>query len=1058
VPPTVSYRLVRSAVAAPPVPILDTAQQSVVAHNSGPLLVLAGPGTGKTTTLVEAVVARVEAGADPDRVLVLTFSRKAADELRERIAARLGRTVTEPAAYTFHGFCHAVVRAWGQPAADRAQGPRLLSGAERELRVRELLAGNAAGEGTTRWPVELVPALRLRGFAREVADLLDRARERGLSAADLHRLGVAHDRPAWVAAGDFLEEYLDVLAIRDEVDYAALVSRATELLDGPAAPLRERFVAVYVDEYQDTDPAQERLLARLAGDGRLLVAVGDPDQSIYGFRGADVDNILEFPRRFHAADGSEAPVVALQTCRRMGPELLGISREFARRIPLGSLTSRRGAHRGLTPGGPDAVEPPRIRLFPTMAEQATAIADVLRRAHLAEGMPWREMAVLVRSGVRSIPVLRRALTAAGVPVAVAADEVPLAHDPALAPLLTALEVVRRDSALTPDAAQMLLLSPLAGASPGALRALGRQLRALDAAGGGGLPKPAALLVRDALLDPGDLELLDHWSVEPARRLARLLAKARAVAADVDAGRAAADEVLWVLWDGSGWARRLAAASATGGAAGRAADRDLDAVLGLFEAASRLEDRRPRAGLGALLEEIAAQEIPAAPLDERSARQDAVRLLTAHRSKGGEWDLVVVADAQDGVWPDVRRRGSLLEADALAPGGPREVSNAALLAEERRLFYVALTRARRRLVVTAVAGVDDDAERPSRFLDELGLDLPPTELAGTGLLAPSSLVARLRRALADPASSEHLRALAATELAALANATGPDGEPLVAPARPDSWWGLRAPTTGAAPVRPADVPVVLSGSAVSAHQRCPRAWFLDREAHASAATSSSQGLGSVVHAIAEAVATGELPADLDVLERRLAEIWPSLPFDARWQADREWEEARRLLRRFVCWHEHDERELLGVEVDFTVAHSADVVLRGRADRLERDSDGRVVVVDLKTGRTAPVDRDLPREPQLGVYQLAVRDGAFADRYAGAPGGAELVQLRREVRGAVKVQSQPAMTADDDWCADLVDTTAATIRAEQFDARPNDGCDRCPFRGSCPAHPSGGQVVP
>jgi RecB family exonuclease len=202
----------------------------------------------------------------------------------------------------------------------------------------------------------------------------------------------------------------------------------------------------------------------------------------------------------------------------------------------------------------------------------------------------------------------------------------------------------------------------------------------------------------------------------------------------------------------------------------------------------------------------------------------------------------------------------------------------------------------------------------------------------------------------------------------------------------------------------------------------------------------------------------LPADLDVLERRLAEIWPSLPFDARWQADREWEEARRLLRRFVRWHEHDERELLGVEVDFTVAHSADVVLRGRADRLERDSDGRVVVVDLKTGRTAPVDRDLPREPQLGVYQLAVRDGAFADRYAGAPGGAELVQLRREVRGAVKVQSQPAMTADDDWCADLVDTTAATIRAEQFDARPNDGCDRCPFRGSCPAHPSGGQVVP
>jgi len=518
-----------------------------------------------------------------------------------------------------------------------------------------------------------------------------------------------------------------------------------------------------------------------------------------------------------------------------------------------------------------------------------------------------------------------------------------------------------------------------------------------------------------------------------------------------------EEALWQLWHGSGWDRRLEADSLAGGSTARQADRDLDAVLALFEAAARLEDRQPRAGLAALLEEIAAQEIPAAPLDERSARLDAVRLLTAHRSKGGEWDLVVVADVQEGVWPDLRRRGSLLEADALGPDGPREVSNAALLAEERRLFYVALTRARRRLVVTAVSGVDDDAERPSRFLDELGLEQPPTELAGTGLLAPSSLVARLRRALVDDSSSEQLRAAAAARLAALAAATDPAGEPLVPAARPDTWWGVRAPTTGARPVRPVDVPVTLSGSAVSAHHRCPRAWFLDREAHASAATSSSQGLGSVVHALAEAVATGELPAELDVLERRLADIWPSLPFDARWQADREWAEARRLLRRFVHWHQHDDRELLDVEVDFAVAHSDDVVLKGRADRLERNVDGGVVVVDLKTGRTVPVDRDVPRDPQLGVYQLAVRDGAFAERHPGPPGGAELVQLRREVRGSVKVQSQPAMAAGDEWCADLVGATATSIRAERFDARPNDGCDRCPFRTSCPAHPSGGQVV-
>src|SRR5207302_3099992 len=142
--PTLRYRLVRPAVQIPAPPRLDDRQQQVVDHAAGPLLVLAGPGTGKTTTLVEAVVARVVAGASPDDVLVLTFSRKAADELRERIATRVGRTVVEPAAHTFHGFCHAVVRGYGLAAG--ATPPRLLSGAEREVRIRELLLVNPADE------------------------------------------------------------------------------------------------------------------------------------------------------------------------------------------------------------------------------------------------------------------------------------------------------------------------------------------------------------------------------------------------------------------------------------------------------------------------------------------------------------------------------------------------------------------------------------------------------------------------------------------------------------------------------------------------------------------------------------------------------------------------------------------------------------------------------------------------------------------------------------------------------------------------------------------------
>jgi superfamily I DNA/RNA helicase/RecB family exonuclease len=1049
--PRRGYLLVRTAPAAPVAPELDDAQRAVVAHDRGPLLVLAGPGTGKTTTLVEAVVSRVDAGASPDDVLVLTFSRRAADELRERIATRLGRTVVEPAAFTFHGFCHAVLRS--QTAAG-GQPPRLLSGAEREVRVRELLRGNAAGDGT-RWPAEVRPALTLRGFAREVADLLDRARERGLDPVGLAALGDRYDRPLWVAAGTFLEEYLTVLDARDEMDYAGLVSAATALLDGAASELRGRYRAVYVDEYQDTDPSQEALLRRLAGDGRLLVAVGDPDQSIYGFRGAEVRNILEFPDRFRDATGRPAPVLALSTCRRMDATTLAPSRQLARKIGLGALTSRSAAHRELVAVAPPSTTPPEVLLFTTIADEVNAIADLLRRAHLVDGLPWTAMAVLVRSGVRSIPVLRRALVAAGVPVAVAADEIPVAQDPAVAPLLAALDVAAHGwSALTTDRARLLLLSPLGGASPSVLRAVGRRLRALDRAGGA-LPRPSADLVREAVTDPRDVATFEDWLARPVQRLSGLLAEARRLVLE----QAPPDEVLWSLWEGSGWARRAGQASADGGPAGRAADRDLDAVVTLFEAATRLEDRRPRAGVSALLDEVAAQEIPAAPMEERVSADGAVRLLTAHRSKGLEWDLVVVAGVQDGVWPDLRLRGSLLDAGSVDQPEPKPTPTAgALLAEERRLFYVALTRARRRLVVTAVSGVDDDSERPSRFLDDIALPTRTVAAAGTGLLAPASLVARLRRRLVDAETDTVERTRAAGVLAALATAADGDNRPLVPAADPTGWWGMRDRTAGAGPVRPADLPITLSGSGVASFARCPRAWFLDREVKASGTSTSAQGFGSVVHALAEAVVNGDLPDDADALVARLDEVWPSLPFDSQWERERERRNAADLLDRFLRWHRSNPRPVVGVEVPFRVEYGDDVVLHGRADRLERDDEGRLVVVDLKTSKTAPREVDLAEEPQLGVYQVAVREGGFPE-HGLEPGGAELVQLRHETRGAAKVQTQPALPAEgSEWIDDVLLGIAADMRAEDFPARPNKLCERCRYRTSCPAVDAGRQVVP
>ncbi|MER6977368.1 UvrD-helicase domain-containing protein, partial [Streptomyces carpinensis] len=159
-----AYRLVRTPPAKPDPPRLDAAQRAVVDHEAGPLLVLAGPGTGKTTTLVESVAARIARGQDPERILVLTFSRKAAMELRDRMALRTG-AARAPRATTFHSFCYALVRAH-QDSGLFVEPLRLLSGPEQDVTVRELLAGQVdlerLGLAHVRWPDELRACLTTR--------------------------------------------------------------------------------------------------------------------------------------------------------------------------------------------------------------------------------------------------------------------------------------------------------------------------------------------------------------------------------------------------------------------------------------------------------------------------------------------------------------------------------------------------------------------------------------------------------------------------------------------------------------------------------------------------------------------------------------------------------------------------------------------------------------------------------------------------------------------------------------------------------------------------------
>ena len=1068
---TTTYRL-EAPPAPAAVPPLDEHQRRVVEHPGGPLLVLAGPGTGKTTTLVEAIVERIEGrGARPDQVLALTFSRKAAEQLRDRVTARLGRTTGAALTSTFHSFAYGLVREFS-PADLYEQPLRLLSAPEQDVVLRELLADHPE---SVRWPDALRRAVGTRGFAREVEGVLSRAREKGLDGSQLVELGRTGDVPEFVAAGLFLEQYLTVLDSQGATDYADLIRRAAIEAEAHRDLLRDRFRHVFVDEYQDTDPGQVALLRALAGEGRDLVVVGDPHQSIYGFRGADVRGILEFPTQFPRADGRPAEVVALRTTRRFGPRILLAAQRVAGRLGLPGTIDAQAREAFLHPeavAGAHGDGLVRVLTFDTDRAEAEHLADLLRRAHLEDGIGWDEMAVLVRSGRATLPALRRALGAAGVPVEVAADELPLVRDPAVAPLLEALRaVLNLDNEdpddidfLDPGRAEALLTSALGGLDAGDVRRLGRRLRVLEkerAHAEERSPRPSKELLREAVVDATVLAGLDGPEAERARALAGLLLRTRA---RFDTG-ATAEELLWSLWSGTPWPARLRRAAESGGGAARRAHRDLDSICALFELAARAEEKRDHVGVRSFLATLVAQQIPAETLADKGARGAAVRLLTAHRSKGLEWRLVVVAHVQHEGWPDLRRRATLLQADRIGPAaGPDDVATLVppvsvreLLMEERRLFYVACTRARERLVVTAVDSGEEEGESPSRFLAELGVNVRRIVGRPTRPLSLAGLVAELRRTVADPATSPALREAAARRLARLA------GE--VPIADPASWWGTRAASRSERPLVRGEEPVMISATMLESILTCPMHWFLEREAGGLPPAHQSANLGQLLHALAERVATGELPSDegaLEVLMEHVDAVWDRLDFRTPWSKAIEHERVRAALSRFLAWHRDSRRTLLATEQGFSTEVELEdgerVVLRGYADRLELDAEGNVVIVDLKTGRNAPSGPEVQRNTQLALYQYAVDQGAVEGRVTG---GAELVQLGILDGGpSAVVQAQDRHLdggSQREALRAALALTAQRVRREEFPAIAGEHCRTCDFLSLCPAKGAGSVIA-
>lgn len=1034
-------------------PSLTLFQMAVLESHHRVVRVLGGPGTGKSTVAVEVVAAHALGhGSRADRCLLLAPTRLSAARLRDAVTARVSATSTQALARTWQSFAFAVLRTeaalLGEPA------PRLLSGPEQDAVIKELLAGHASGDAPgPQWPERLTEALGTRGLRNELRDLFMRAAEHGVGPDELRALGAEHERPEWVAAADVLAEYVAVTALAEHNAYdpAYVLTATADLLeDDPEAFARVAAAVqlVVVDDAQEMTAPAARLLGVLARTGARIVLLGDPDAAVETFRGADPTFLATGWQQLAPDEAREALV--LPESFRLPEPVARAAREVVRRIGALGGGEQRAAHPA---PGAGSVE---LAVLRSPAQEAGLVASELRRAHLVDGLDWSQMAVIVRGSARAAS-LRRLLAQDGVPVSAVSDEVPLRDEPAVAPLVTLLsEVVRRaqDPAAPEPSADMvadLLTSAIGGADALGLRRLRRELRREELEAGG--TRTSDELLVDLLRHPVKAQLAGPVA-RPAARLAMALEAGELAAARSDDGSGWApgvtgETVLWAIWQGLGLAeswRRTALAAGPGSAR---ADRDLDAVLALFDAAAGFVDRLPAAGPDAFLEQLTGQDVRGDSLLAGAQAGSRVEILTPQSAAGRDWQFVCVAGVQEGVWPDLRLRGSVLGSEALVDAVHRRPSDAraahaAVRYDETRLFHVALTRSRGRVLVTAVAS---DVEQPSVYFDVLdplpdGVPVRPfTEVHRPMTL--TGLVAELRRALVSGRPRDRERAARLLAVAAAEGVTGSD---------PSTWWALRELSVEQ-PVRAPDQPVEVSPSRLARFQDCPLSWFLGSVGGQGTPLTSAT-LGTVVHGI-----VAEYPdAPAAQLHEVLASRWHLLGLGPGWVTERTRGEAADMIERYVDYRSAARAQgwrLEGVEQDFR-AELGRAIVAGQVDRIERDAAGRLVIVDFKTGASKPTAAEVEHHPQLGAYQAAVESGALGE---GGSGGAALVQLGRGASSAgsptaaVQSQGPVAEAADPQWAARMVAEAAEGMGAASFPATQNTSCRICALRSCCPAQPEG-----
>ena len=1026
------FSLVRQVLQTAPA-ALDAEQASVVAHRGSPIVVQGGPGTGKTTVLVEAALARIQEGQNPDSILLLTYGRERASELRDAIALRTTKTMFEPLARTFHSLAFSILKMKAKADPD----PILLSGPEQESYIRELLQGDI-DDGFKEWPEDLHKALTTNGFARELRDLILRASERGIDADELAKLGKQEGEKYWEAAAAFWKRYTNSMIMREfsaqdaklRIDPSELVSRASihlrnnpDLLD----QLRNRFTTIMVDEFQESDPAQRELLALLAGNDVIICA--DADSAVGRFRGADPDGLAA------ALDPYRAKEVVLNRVYRNAQAIFDVGHEYVQGF-RGSPVTRKGSCVAESGGFVG------VHRFRSGAEEAAFIAHQFRSAHLRQGVSYSDMAVVLRSPGVQASALRRAFSQVGIPVA--SELQALAGNPAITPFLLLARVAIGAQPLNLDTAERLLLSEFGGADSISLR---RIRRAMITARPEGDERSGTQLLLDAIND-GELFI---ESADCVLRVHSLLKGAKAIARNKTA---LADDLLWFIWNNAitSDGQKLSVAwrnqALRPGVRGAAADRDLDAMMQLFDSAARYSERFPLSGPAAFINEVAHEDIAGDVITAKGVRPDFVEILTVHSAKGRQWQVVAIAGLQEGIWPNLKQRSSLLGAERLVerkrnPDIPRDqldvIAANGLMQDEQRLFHVALTRAQQSLFVTAVQRED---EEPSQFFEVIEVMVNKTddeEHVLTDVPRPitaPALVAELRAQLAGPK---------AKEAAALLKAMCAEGIYL---ANPTSWIGS-VPLSTDAPVIDADKEVIVSPSGAESFVECGVKWFLQNNG-GSDGDSTAQVLGSAIHAFA-AKMVQEPGTSREQLIESLEKSWKLIDPDSGWVSASHLESAVTMLEKFVEYHKKSTRTVVDAEIRFDVKLGR-ARIRGSVDRLEVEADGSLFIIDFKTGGAAISLKEAKENLQLASYQVGIAEGGFTQGNISA--GAELVYLGTSTAGATL---RPQHVIDVEAAKEKLNEIAEGMGAAHFFATINKRCKGCPVRKSCPVQNDGRTVI-